>query len=133
MGAEQEPHTPEAIHIAAQMLGSRTREIGVSKVDEDGRNKVQEAYRQLMEEEIFKRSIQSSRPQVEECHLVFTPHLPSDSCLAWWVFPYSHNWDNQPEGLLEVIGEPCFGLDPHTGGIALYWDEDGEYILCGYD
>lgn len=122
-----------SIQLAARLLKAETLLLGVKSVTWEGRNKVQAAFRKLMRSEDFRQSIEASRPNVEECHLIFTPHdIPGDKCLAWWVFPYS-DWEIQHEDTYRVFSKPCFAIATPSGGIAAYWDEKGEYILCGYD
>ena len=129
---EREKMESLSIQIAANLLMAETALLGVKQVTQEDRNKVQDAYRKLISRDDFRQSIEKSRPRVDECHLIFTPHLPGDECLAWWVFPYS-NWHIQPDGTRKVYSKPCVGIAHATGGIAIYFDEEGETILCGYD
>lgn len=121
-----------SICVAANLLKTEADLLGVKKVNWENRNAVQEAYKKLMKNKDFIQSIEASRPNAIESHLIFTPHLSGDECLAWCVYPYG-DVVIQPEGSWKVVQEPNFAIDAETGGISMYFNENGDMMLCGYD
>ena len=122
-----------SIQLAAKMLNHATTRLEVSDVTLESRKKVQSAYVELLTNEVFRQSIERSRPDVEECHLIFTPHeVPAEESLAWWIFPYEKE-ETHPQDGFRIFHFPFFGIDAETGGIPIFWGEEGDVEVCGYD
>ncbi len=130
-----ESHKNEAlfsIQHAAELLNHATSKLGVKSVNWESRSLVQTAFKNLLKDEIFRENIEKSRPDVHESHLIFTPHGDlEEKCLVWWIHPY--NSQIYPEDSWKIFSYAFFGIEPTTGDIPIYWDEEGETILCGYD
>ncbi|KKU57556.1 MAG: hypothetical protein UX80_C0013G0004 [Candidatus Amesbacteria bacterium GW2011_GWA2_47_11b] len=120
------------IKKAGETLLCRVREAGVRRVSRRGAKIVNYVYTNLLvNSRKFADAIQQSRPDVSECHLLFTPIFPGPESLGWWTFPYTTPDNPPPQITYRILCEQHFMIAP-IGGVFCYVDRNGDAIYCGY-